>query len=297
MPPLRSMTGFGAARAEGKGVSVGVEVKGVNNRGLKIVVKSRPSLGVREKDVRDRVAAALSRGSIEVYVSMQRAQSAVLPEEVLENARVRIGAVRAIAAALDLADDLTARDLLGMPGLLADNGDVTAGPADAEWQVIENALDAALRQALEMREAEGAALAEVLERLARPVEAFRAGASAVAPRVVERARERLQARLKEWFPNGQTPGDSQALEREIALFADRSDIREELDRLASHLERYRAALAEGRGAGKRLEFLAQELLREVNTASTKLQDPETSELAVSAKLAIEQIKEQAANVE
>ena len=296
MPPLRSMTGFGAAQAEGAGFSALVEVKSVNHRGLKLSVKARPPLGLLEKDIRDRAASVLSRGAVDVSVVLRRAGAPLPGGDQLEAARARVDAVRALAAALGVPGELTIRDLLTLPGFWDGAGDEDR-VSDAEAGIVLRALDDALRQTAEMRTVEGAALARVLAGLAGPVEDFRAAAEATAGQVAARAREKIQARLREWFPGGLTGGDSQALEREAAFAADKADIREELDRLASHLVHYRDALAAGGQAGKRLEFLAQEMLREVNTAACKAQDAETSALAVSAKLAIERIKEQAANVE
>ncbi len=292
---IHSMTGFGLGTAEGDGHAVRVEIRAVNHRGRKLNVRSRPSLGPLEQKLRDRVAQTLARGAIDVYLSLARTPGDGAPPIDEDLGRGLVLAVRRLARSLDLGDGLDARDLLQVPGLFADLSDEPV--AEAEWPLVETALAHALAQVARMRAAEGEATAASLKRLAEPIAAFVDFAGAQAPQVVERARARLQARLAELAPEGLRPADEQALEREVCLFADRADIHEEMDRLRSHLEQYRALLDRGGEIGKRLEFLAQEFLREVNTTASKANDTAIVTRAIDAKLAVEKIKEQAANIE
>ncbi len=288
------MTGFGAAAAEENGLSVRVEIKCVNNRGLKLSVRSRPSLGVCEKNLRDLVTDRLTRGSIDVYVTYERSAAAGACPIRAEAAREAVLGLRRLAAELGLDDNLSARDLALIPGVFEHSAEEPA--TEGEWKVIEHAVRSALDQVSDMRRTEGAKLAEILQDLAAPLDEFVAKTITAAPLALERSRERLRLRLAELCPNGFAPADSQALEREMCLVADKADIREELDRLSSHIGQYRSALAKGGEIGKRIEFLAQEFLREINTTASKTNDTEIVQEAVRAKLTVEKIKEQSANL-
>ena len=289
-----SMTGFGAASAETAGLTGRVEIKSVNHRGLKISVRSRPSLGVFEKNLRDLVGERLIRGSIDIYICFERVGAGLACPIRAGAAREAVAGLRRLAAELGLADNLSARDLAFIPGLFDNSAEEPA--TEAEWPILEASIKAALDQAAGMRLAEGKKLAETLLSLAEPLEDFVSRTRLAAPLALERSRARLRQRLDEICPGGLSQADGQALEREMCLIADRADIREELDRLASHLEQYKAVLAAGDEAGKRLEFLAQEFLREINTAASKTNDTEIIQEAVKAKLTVEKIKEQSANL-
>ncbi len=291
---INSMTGFGAGAAESDGLSVRIEIKCVNNRGLKLSVRSRPSLGVCEKNLRDQVTDRLIRGSIDVYVTFERTASAGACPLRAEAARDAVAGLRRLAAELGLEDNLSARDLALIPGVFEHSAEEPA--TEGEWKVIERAVLAALDQVSDMRRVEGAKLAGILLDLAGPLDDFVAKTNAAAPLALDRSRERLRQRLAEICPNGFASADSQALEREMCLIADKADIREELDRLTSHIGQYRAALHRGGEIGKRVEFLAQEFLREINTTASKTNDTEIVQEAVRAKLTVEKIKEQSANL-
>lgn len=292
--PINSMTGFGVGSTEESGLAVRIEIKSVNNRGLKLSVRSRPSLGVHEKNIRDLITERLVRGSIDVYVNFERTAEGEACPIRAEAAREAVTGLRRLAAELDLEDTLSARDLALIPGVFDNSAEEPATPE--EWTVIAKAVGAALEQVTQMRRDEGAKLTEILTGLATPLDEFVAKTNTLAPRALDRSRERLRQRLEEICPNGFNAADNQALEREMCLIADKADIREELDRLGSHLCQYRDTLANGGEIGKRVEFLAQEFLREINTTASKTNDTEIVQEAVKAKLAVEKIKEQCANL-
>lgn len=289
-----SMTGFGAASAEKDGLIARIEIKSVNNRGLKISARSRPSLGAQEKRLRDLLSARLTRGSVDVSVFVERPAAGGAKPIRAEAAREAVEALRRLALELGLEDNLSARDLAAIPGVFDASAEEPL--SDGEWPVVREAALAALAQVDEMRRAEGNELAAVLAGLAGPIEDFVAKTNHAAPLALERARKRLAERLAEICPNGFTAADNQALEREMCLIADKADIREELDRLHSHLAQYRDTIGKGGEIGKRLEFLAQEFLREINTTASKTNDTAIIQMAVQAKLAVEKIKEQSANL-
>jgi uncharacterized protein (TIGR00255 family) len=288
------MTGFGVGAVEATGFSVRVEIKCVNNRGLKISVRSRPGLGVVEKKLRDLLSDRLARGSIDVFVNFERTDAGAACAIRADAAREAVQSLRRLAAELGLEDTLSSRDLALIPGVFDHSAEEPA--TDAEWEHIGGAAEQALRQVEEMRRAEGEKLAAILLDLANPLEAFVEQTNTLAPAALLRSRDRLRQRLEELFPAGLAAADHQALEREMCMVAERADVREELDRLTSHIAQYRAFLAKGGEIGKRLEFLSQEFLREINTTASKTNDTDIVQDAVQAKLTVEKIKEQCANL-
>ena len=291
--PIYSMTGFGEGAVATDAFSVRVEIRTVNNRGSKISFRSRPALNAYEKDLRDLIAERLQRGSIDVNVSLNRQLNAEIGDQIEETARGAVTAIRAIAQKLGIAGEVTISDLLAIPGLFSEslNEPVTA----EEWPAIEQATRAALDKLCAMRATEGQATAQRLLEILKSVEDFQKLARERAPLVVEKQREKLNALLAEIGENRDV--DRQSLEREIVFFADHVDINEEMDRLASHAAQFRATLAQGGEIGKRLEFLSQEFLREINTTASKANDLTINTASVDAKTAVEKLKEQTANLE
>lgn len=292
---IRSMTGFGMGTAEENGRVVMVELRSVNHRGRKIHLRARPSLGVHEKAVRDEIQAHLSRGAIDCFLTCLRPIGSSLPQAQVDWAGSVVHTLRHLATTFNLRGDFEARDLLQVPGLF----DLVAEKPleEEEIPLVLDALGLAMKQLLGMRREEGDATAASLLALVREVEAFADHARQLAPEVVARQRERLRARMGELLPQGMQEVDERSLEREICLFADRADIHEEMERLASHVAQFRGVLETGGEVGKRLEFLAQEFLREINTTASKAGDATIISRAVDAKLAVEKMKEQAANLE
>ncbi len=291
--PVFSMTGFGLGAAENEHAAVRVELRSVNNRGQKLGVRARPSMGVYEKDLRDLIAEQLLRGSIDVTVNLSRKLSLDAAPVLEETAAAAIHTIRTLADKLGLTDNLTARDLLDIPGLF--DAGLDESLTEAEWPLVQAALKTALEQMAQMRKSEGAATAERLLQIVQAVEDFRVNARSRAPEVVEKQRVKLRERLAELAEVRDC--DNAALERELLFFADRADINEEMDRLTSHVAQFRQTIEQGGEIGKRLDFLAQEMLREVNTTASKANDLQLTKLAVDAKMAVEKIKEQAANIE
>jgi uncharacterized protein (TIGR00255 family) len=292
---IRSMTGFGAGSAEAAAATARVEIRSVNHRGIKLTVRSRPPLGPLEKELRDLAGAELRRGSVDVYVTLTRLEGEDLVTVREGVARQAVSAVRRVAADLGLGGELEIGDLLRVPGLLEEETELPV--TEEEWPLLEQAAREAVEQVVSMRRAEGTTLTGHLRELTGAIESFAVEARRQAPTVVERVRERLRSRLEEIRTSGLLEADEQGLEREICFHADRADITEELDRLHSHLDQFRGLLDAGGEVGKRLEFLAQEFLREINTAASKASDGAIVHAAVEAKQAVEKIKEQAANVE
>lgn len=287
------MTGFGSGSHTIESTTIRFEIKSVNNRGLKINVRSRPSIGTYEKPLRDLIGTKISRGSVDINISINRESAIDNSLEVETIATNTVEAIHNIAGKIGLAQDLTAKDIFLIPGIF-DNKSHDA-VTEEEWASILKCANEALAQLMEMRQIEGEATASRLLELVQPVEVFRTEAIKIAPNVVERQMEKLKNRLNEL--DSIRPCDEQALEREVAFFADKVDINEEMDRLESHLSQFRSTISTGGEIGKRIDFLTQEILREINTTASKASDKDITTFAVNAKMAVEKIKEQAANME
>jgi uncharacterized protein (TIGR00255 family) len=283
---LRSMTGFGAAVRENDAVAVDVELKSVNGRFLKTNVRTPASLSSREPEIEARVRAHLHRGSVTVtvHVNPRKAEAVVAVNEEV------VRAYQEVFRKLGLSEER----IPTLPGVL---GTSAAGASPEEWDLVSRALDGALEQLVIMREHEGAALGEALGALLDRVEAGAGEVRTRAPDVVREYQRKLHERLTTLLGAGALPVEPDALAREVALYADRCDVTEEVDRLDAHIAQARTVLRTGGEVGRTLEFLAQEMHREVNTIGSKSSDTEISRLVVALKTELEKLKEQVANVE
>lgn len=294
--PLKSMTGFGSACKEDSGIRFQAQVKCVNNKSLRVNVKTRPAIGALEKNVRDLVTKELKRGSIDVFIDFTRTE--IDPSTLINHniAKAAVNAYKNLAEDYQLEGGVTLADVLRFPGIfdLGDNSEFT----EEECKVLENTLQNALEQVAQMRIVEGKATAEVLNEHVNVVESFMVAAKERAPQVIEKVKQKVTERISELENSASGKDlDKQLIEREVMFFADRADISEEVDRLESHISQFRDTITAGGEAGKKLDFLAQEMLRETNTIASKGNDTEIATIAIESKLAIEKIKEQVANIE
>lgn len=295
---IRSMTGFGAATREVGGRRFTVEVRSVNGRYFKVQVRLSDELSGLEADIESRLARRLSRGSVTVTVKFSdRSAEAAADVNVAAVARY-VEQLRAIPGAGDVDGPITidAATLLTLPGALAE-------PAGGELlddarPVVLELLDEATGTMIAMREREGADLREDLAGHVDGIDANLGAVAERAPIVVELFQERLKQRMDALLKESGAAARDEDLLREVAVFAERSDIAEEVARLTGHLAQFRELLA-GDGSkpvGRTMDFLAQEMLREANTIGSKCLDPEVSRHIVDVKGAIDRIKEQVQNV-
>jgi uncharacterized protein (TIGR00255 family) len=284
------MTGFGAARREAADAVAQVEVRSVNNRHLAVSVRGPAAFDAKQAELEAAVRSRLTRGTVNVTISV-RARRMAAPSRI--NASVVEDYLRQLAeAGLPTSPDVVAQ-VLRLPGVLEEAPQ--EGFGDTELALVKDALDAALVALVEMREREGAALAADLTGGVDEVERLAGVVASRVPEAVAAAHERLKERLAALL--GDTAVPAELVAREIAVLADKSDVAEEVARLASHVAQWRAALAEGGPVGRRLDFLAQEMGRESNTIGSKSQDETIARAVVDMKVAVERLKEQAANVE
>ena len=291
---LRSMTGFGRGTAREGAADATVEVRTVNGRYAEVTVRGLGDLAEHEAAVQSLVKDAIERGNATVHVTLATG-AASGPLQVDPAAASALGALlRHAAEAAGLASEsVTVADLLRAGDVL-----VPAPPdpaaAEAAWAAVRAALAEALTRLDAMRQAEGAALADDLGARLDALDALTAEVEARAPVRLEAARQRLRDRLTDL---ADVPDlDPGRLETEAVLLSDKLDVTEETVRLRSHLEQVREALAAPEPVGRRLNFLSQEIGREVNTIGSKANDAEITRLSVSMKEELEKIREQVQNV-
>ena len=288
------MTGFGVGRGGAGGEEFTAEVKAVNHKYVEVKVRLPRELQALEPELQRQVKAVCTRGAVEL--SLRRATltaSGSVPTVDAGMARAWRAALGEVARLSGLPDTTSAAEVAGQLGVVRmeePTVDVPAATRAAEAAVAE-----ALLGLVAMREREGASLgADLTGRLERVAQLVRE-LQGLAPRAVEEYRDRLAARLAELTSGvGVEP---QRLAQELALFAERTDIVEELTRIASHLGQFRELLASSEPSGRKLDFLLQEMNREVNTAGSKIQSAEASTRVVELKAELERIREQVQNVE
>jgi uncharacterized protein (TIGR00255 family) len=295
---IRSMTGFGRAEVRGDTVVVTVEARSVNHRHLDVALRLPRALASLELEARRLVSARLDRGRIDVTVQVGTVAGS--PQRVLTDAalaREYVARARALGtevADLGVAGTISLEWLLQRPGVIrVEEGEPT--DATVPWPVLEQALARAIDDLVERRTAEGERLAQSLRglrtELASVVETMAARAPAGVARREERLRERLRGLL------GAAALDESRILTEAAVWADKADIAEELTRLRAHLAELALVLDKGGPLGRTLDFLLQELGREVNTVASKADDLELSQAALAGKGVLEKMREQVQNLE
>ena len=286
------MTGFGSAEGEVLGGRLSIEIRTVNHRHYNPQLKLPAELAGIEAPLRERLRQLLERGHVTVtarWIEAPQGEGAVALD--LTRARQVLAAAQELKRQLKLKGDVDLAFVARHPEVLALQRD----GATAEWGAVEPIVERAGRELLAMRTREGAALAAELERR---LAALDTGAAIIERRAPERLTAEL-ARLKKAVAElaGGVQVDEQRLAVEIALLADRVDITEELVRLRTHIAACRAALATDGAVGKQLGFLAQELLREVNTIGSKANDADITQTVIVMKGELEKFREQLENLE
>jgi uncharacterized protein (TIGR00255 family) len=289
------MTGFGRAEVSGAGVLVTAEARSVNHRHLDVALRVPRALASVELELRRLIASRLERGRVDVAVQVAPATGAP-PQRIRMDAalaREYLEQARAFARDVGVAGEVTLGWLLERPGVVRME-DVE--PAEGSlWPALCEAVSSALEELVARRTTEGEALAAELRRLLVELAAEVETIAARAPAAVARREERLRERIRSVL--GEAGVDEGRILTEVAIWADKTDVTEELTRLRAHLAQFAAALDRGGALGRSLDFLIQELGREVNTASAKADDLELSQAAIAAKGILEKMREQVQNLE
>lgn len=293
---MKSMTGFGKALARDERRDVEVEVRSVNNRFMKTQLRLARQVQALEPELETLLRSQIDRGSVTLAVRIE--ERAVAADFRLDRGLIKRlhEESRELASELGLSapDDLSA--YLRIPGVLIEDAATHEDDAEALSALVRDAVSEALNGLVSMRETEGATLARDLRLVTSRISESLTAVRARAPEVVDAYREKLHQRLSAWVEErGATVEDADLL-REVAAYADRSDIAEEMQRLASHLDQFESLLDED-GVGRKLDFLAQEMLREVNTIGSKSSDLTLAHAVVEMKAELEKLREQAQNVE
>ncbi|MCS7197189.1 MAG: YicC family protein [Candidatus Bipolaricaulota bacterium] len=283
------MTGYGYAQAQHPAGRVTVSVKTLNHKYLDLSVGGLEAYPALELKVHDLVGQHFARGHVEVQIEIERRMPLVISTET---ARAYGAALRQLAQDLQLSESLSLDTLLRLEGVLQR----VEEPEPELWERLEPVLREALVQAQASRVREGQLLAEELLRFLALIEHELAEIEQSAPAIKKLYHERLRERVRELTENI-VELDEGRLEMEVALWAERSDITEELARVKMHLRAAREAIAGPEPAGRLLDFLAQELAREANTISAKAKDAQITRCVLEMKALIERFREQVRNVE
>jgi uncharacterized protein (TIGR00255 family) len=292
---MRSMTGYGEASGENARHGITVSLRAVNHRFLDLQLRIGEDLRGSEAALRDAIGREVSRGRVEARVEVrpvvERKASVKVHMGVIREAHV---AVHQLVEAGLVDRGLSAGDLMRLPeAFRVDLASEDWTPEDEE--LLLGVAREAVAQLVASRQKEGGSLVAAMEEKLRGVEEAVTRLDALRGPVREEMAAALQRRLGELLGNQSL--DEARIAQEVALLVDRSDVSEEIDRLRSHLGHFRAVTREGNAAGKRLDFLTQEIFRELNTLGAKCRNAEMTRAVLDAKVLCEQIREQVQNVE
>jgi uncharacterized protein (TIGR00255 family) len=287
---IASMTGFARREATGAWGTLVCELRSVNHRFLEAGLRLPDELRVAEGELRTRLAKQLRRGKVDCSINYRRPAGSAGALEIDSAALERLlEAVQLVARTMPQAAAVNALDVLRWPGVVRDESAAGDELLAAAYAVFGATLD----ELVAARAREGLRLRELLEQRCTGLETLVADVRARLPEVQARMRARLKERLAELAASA----DPERLEQELAILLQRLDVDEELERLSGHIAEVRRVIGGNEPAGRRLDFLMQELNREANTLSSKSQDLETTRSAVDMKVLIEQMREQVQNAE
>ncbi len=291
---LLSMTGHGDARHQSDGYRVSVEIRTVNSRYLKVNVRGPESNASLEAKIESLIRAHVQRGTVNVSLKIQRELAG---DEYRINTEVLHAYRRQLLENMpDVTETQWLPHLLQLPGVVEEPQSVDAD-GEQTWRAVKPAVVMALESLRTMRAAEGAAMAEDLRSNIRFISEALEQIEQQAPKVVENYRSRLADRLSKLLKEYKVTVTDADIVREVGIFCERCDISEEIVRLRSHLEQFEKFSAEAGSSGRKLEFLIQEMFREINTIGSKANDALIAIHVVEAKTCVERMREQIQNVE
>jgi uncharacterized protein (TIGR00255 family) len=297
---IRSMTGFGDASTQADGVHYSVELRSLNNKYFKCSVRLPDVFQGMEAELEARLRKRVSRGSFTLTIKFKSGDSQAVSRVNDEAIMAYLGHLETIHAKIqDRAVQIDLTQLLALPGVLQPAQDEVSLVAKSR-PVVAKLVDEATDRLLAMRVTEGQALADdLLKHLDLIMERMKQIGER-APLVIEQYHERLRGRMDELLSKAELKADETLLIREVAVFAERADISEEVTRMAGHVAQFQEIIRSGKDSepvGRTLDFLAQEMLREANTIGSKSNDAQISRAMIEAKTAIDRIKEQVQNAE
>jgi len=290
---MHSMTGYGRGQAMSQGAKVTAEIQSVNKRQTEILVSLPAALASLESDLRAKIDRALHRGRIIVTISASGPAAHHQPVVDSDLANLYLAQFKQLQKNLALPGEITIETILRSPGVVSVSEQVILDSSTRS--AVDAALDLALEQLLQMRAKEGSHLHRELLRRIRSIARALSKIRKLQPRVAKRYRALLLERVQKI--GLEITLDDDRLTKDVTFFAERSDFSEELTRLESHLDQFLETTNKQEAIGRTLEFISQELGRELNTLSAKANDAEISQLVVLCKAELEKIREQVQNVE
>lgn len=291
---LRSMTGFGRGEAIGHGKKFTVELKSVNHRFAEVVLRMPKQLFPHEEKAKRIVLDRVARGRVDGYISLEQLSERipmVKVDKALASSYYK--AMRELLYDLELTDSVRSDHIFGLPGVF--NMEDPAEDADDWWPILNQAIQLAVTSLVAMRENEGSRLKDDLSTRLVKIKEITNGIEVRAPLVVDEYRARLMQRLKEWLADSSL--DINRVTGEVAIFAEKSNITEEIIRIYSHVSQASESLDGDEPVGRKLDFILQEINREINTIASKSGDMQISRFVVEAKSELEKIREQVQNLE
>ena len=293
---MLSMTGYGEAQREDDGLSIRAELRTVNNRHLKIICRLPEGFGALEPKIENLLRARVRRGSVQLNLAVNR-------NATDDGFRINTPVLTryyeqllAFQSTFDQPEQVSLEALLPLPGVIVD-AEATHLNVETTWPTVELTINEALARLNEMRTEEGASMASDLRENCEAVGKALDDIEGLATRSVELYEQRLLDRIRQLLQKHDLQVEPSAVIREVGIFAERVDISEEMVRLRSHLQQFDAIMDQPEPAGRKLEFLIQELLRETNTIGSKANDAQIATHVVQIKTNIERLREMIQNVE
>ena len=293
---MKSMTGYGAGGSVNKGIKILVELSSVNRKQAEVAISVPNELESMESEIRKAILSSVSRGRVSGRVTIQRPSGSANRSVIINNdqAKAYKKALSKFADGMGIDVDLSLEALLRFPGVM-ETVEKEVNPKSLSL-ILKKAIKQALKQLQQMRSKEGQHLCKDLSKRLSKLRLMTKRVSKRAPQVIVVHRKRLIERLSKADIDVHDVNDERFL-REVVYFTDRSDITEELTRLESHFEQMESCLTVAEPVGRKLDFLAQEMFREVNTIGSKANDSVISNEVVALKTELEKIREQVQNVE
>lgn len=291
---IKSMTGFGREQGIIDGYEILVEIRSVNHRYFEFSSRIPRSFGYLDEKLKSLLSERISRGKVEVSVTIFKTEGAEAEIEVnLDIAGGYVDALRKANESLKLTDDLALSSIMRLPDVFM----IQKVQDDEEiiWNAVKQICDSAVDKFIEMRKVEGAKMFDDISSRLDFIEEKTCEIEKISPQITSNYENRLYSKIKDTL--GDKDIDEQRILTEVAIFADKTAVDEETVRLHSHISQFRELINSNEPVGRKLDFLVQELNREVNTIGSKAQDLSVTKTVVDLKAEIEKIREQIQNIE
>ncbi len=291
-----SMTGYGEAQHQDESLEIAVEVRTINSRYFKLAMRATEGYNSLESQVEAEIRKHIKRGTVQVGIRVQR-------QSTSDGCRVNEAVLRGyydqlvkFQGQLNDAGPVRLESLLLLPGVVEEDS-AGSGSAAADWPLICDTLQSAMQRLAAMRAEEGRAMGTDLRSNCTTIAEQLAHVEKRAPRVVDNYRQRITDRLQKLLSEYEVTVEASDIVREVGMFAERTDISEEIVRLKSHLDQFDTIMGEEDVSGRKLEFLTQEMFREANTIGSKANDAEIALHVIEIKASIERMREMIQNIE